>query len=338
MSKVLVTGGTGFLGSHLIRLLLEEGEGTGSLRVLSTSPPGELAELSAGGVELVQGSITSPEAVERAVQGVTRIYHLAGRVSRHPDDARALYEVHVEGTRLLCREACRARVERIVMSSTSGTIAVTDDGEEIPDESWPPPLRLISRWPYYTSKLYQEQVARQECRGGPELVILNPSLLLGPGDERLSSTEDVLKFLSREIPAIPPGGISFVDVRDAALAFREAMRRGRGGERYLLGGPNWSFGTFFGRLERLSRVRGPRLRLPAGIYDWVGKAMDALYHQWSLSPPVDRVSMEMGRYFWYLDATKAQRELGFRPRDPFETLYDTVSYLQEHFLGNGAFG
>ena len=332
MPKILLTGGAGFLGSHLVQNLLDSGEK--NLRVLEIATRPELSEK---GVELIEGSITSPEVVARAVSGVQQIYHLAGRVSRNLEDRRLLYEVHVDGTRILCEEACRAGVERIVMSSTSGTIAVTEDGEDVPDESWPPPIHLISRWPYYTSKLYQEKAAIRELEGGPELVIVNPSILLGPGDAGLSSSEDVLRFLSRDIPAVPPGGINFVDVRDVAAVLPNAMERGGNGERYLLGGPNWTFAEFFSRLERLTKVRGPRMRLPDKLYEWAGKSMDGFYQHWGKTPPVDRVSMEMGRYFWYLDSSKAERELGFTSRDPGETLYETVAHLKKHTLGPSAF-
>jgi dihydroflavonol-4-reductase len=141
---------------------------------------------------------------------------------------------------------------------------VTETGDTIPDESFAPPLKLIGGWPYYTSKLYQEETARRECQGGPELVILNPSLLLGPGDKRLSSSEDVLRLLACEIPVIPPGGVNFVDVRDAAAAFESALSRGRPGERYLLGGPNWSFETFFASSHGSER-QGTAIKLPERI-------------------------------------------------------------------------
>ena len=111
-------------------------------------------------------------------------------------------------------------MKSIVLASTSGTIAVTEDGEIVPDESYPPPLDIVSRWPYYASKLYQEMAALERFNGkGLRLVIMNPSLLLGPGDERLSSTKVVLDFMARKISAVPTGGLSFVDARDAAKAF-----------------------------------------------------------------------------------------------------------------------
>jgi dihydroflavonol-4-reductase len=327
--KLLVTGATGFLGTHLVERLLSTGQESARLRVLArASVPG----LEERGVEVVRGSILDESSCSSALEDVSAVYHLAGQVSRNPEDRVELYKVHVQGTAILCRAAKKAGCERIVLASTSGTIAVTEDGEAIPDETFPPPLKLIGNWPYYTSKLYQEETARRECREGPELVILNPSLLLGPGDKRLSSTEDVLRLLAGEIPVIPPGGVNFVDVRDAAAAFESALSRGRPGERYLLGGPNWSFETFFARLARVGGVNGPRVKLPERIYSIAGIAVDAFYRQWERTPPVDRVSVEMGRRYWWLTPSKAERELGFQARDPYETLYDTVAYVKKEFL------
>jgi dihydroflavonol-4-reductase len=328
--RALITGATGFLGQHLIDQLLEEE--ASSFRVLVRESHPRHAGLD---IEVVEGSILDPESVERAVDGIERVYHLAGKVSRDPDDARELYRVHVEGTANLCRAGKKAGVERIVLASTSGTVAVTDDGIAIPDETFPSPIEIIGRWPYYTSKLYQEETARRECGSDIELVILNPSLLLGPGDKRLSSTEDVLRFLAGDIPVIPPGGVNFVDVRDVAAAFRTAMQRGRPGERYLLGGPNWTCAAFFERLERASKVKGPWIKLPEPVYAFAGKALDAFYRHWDKTPPVDRISVEMGQRFWYLDPSKAERELGFEARDPYETLHDTVAYIKREFLSAG---
>src|SRR5256714_14044903 len=130
-------------------------------------------------------------------------------------------DIHVEGTRLLCDAAKVAGVKTIVLASSSGTIAVTKDGEVVPDETYPVPLDIISRWPYYASKSYQEMAALERFNGkGLRLAILNPSLLLGPNDDRLSSTKVVLDFMARKISALPTGGLSFVDVRDAARAFQ----------------------------------------------------------------------------------------------------------------------
>src|ERR1051325_1328132 len=255
----LVTGGTGFLGSHLVRQLIEEG--AKDVRVMATSIPDWLVDL---GVETFAGSITNADDNKRAVEGIGEIYHLAGKVSRERKDAREMYDIHVEGTRLLCDAAKAAGVKTIVLASTSGTIAVTKEGDVVPDETYPVPLDIISRWPYYASKAYQEMAALERFSGkGLRLVIMNPSLLLGPGDDRLSSTKVILDFMARKISAAPNGGLNFVDVRDTAQAFRVAMQRGRHGERYLLGAVNWTFVKFFDRLARLTKVASPRLAFPS---------------------------------------------------------------------------
>ncbi len=332
-SKILVTGATGFLGRHLLEYLVDRVD-TKQIRVLTTTSPEWLQEMD---VETVEGSITSPEIVSVAVEGTQQIYHLAGRVSRNDEDKRGMFAVHVDGTRILCEAALKAGVKRIVLASSSGTIAVSEDGYDIPNEESPVPIEIIAKFPYYASKLYQEKTARAICKNDLDLVIVNPSLLLGPGDDRLSSTQDVLKFLAGDIPAIPPGGINFVDVRDVAPAFFAAMHRGRNGYNYLLGGPNWTLERFFAHMERISKTSGPRIKVPARLHTAASKLVESIYKGLGKTPPVEPVSMEMSRYYWYLDSSRAKEELDFTPRDPSETLFDTVDYLRKHFLGSSVF-
>src|SRR3981081_737294 len=279
----LITGGTGFLGAHLVRQLVESGQK--DLRVMATSIPEWLTGL---GVDTIEGSVTHAEDVARAVEGVTEIYHLAGKVSREKDDAREMYKLHVEGTRLLCDAARKAGVKTIVLASSSGTIAVTEKGDVVPDEKYPPPLDIIARWPYYASKSYQEMAALERFNGkGLRLVIMNPSLLLGPGDERLSSTKVILDFMARKIGAVPTGGLCFVDARDAARAFLVAMKKAMHGERYLLVAANWTFERFFGRLERLTKIAAPKIALPAKVMVTGSRIVDSLFKQWNFASPVE---------------------------------------------------
>jgi dihydroflavonol-4-reductase len=249
-----------------------------------------------------------------------------------------MYATHVEGTRLLCDAAAQAGVRSIVLASSSGTVAVSKESNIIHDEAGAPPLEIITRWGYYASKFYQERTALERFTGDDRrLVIVNPSLLLGPGDDRLSSTKVVLDFLARRHLVTPSGGLNFVDVRDAAHAFHEAMKRGRHGERYLLGAVNWTFPKFFGRLERISKVAAPRLALPSKVNIFGARGLNALYKGWKWTPPVEPEEIEQAEHFWYFTSAKAERELSFAARDPQETLQDTVTYLRRNFIGNEAF-
>jgi dihydroflavonol-4-reductase len=129
-----------------------------------------------------------------------------------------------------------------------------------------------------------------------------------------------------------------VDARDAARAFRVAMKKGRHGERYLLGAANWTFERFFGRLERLTKIAAPKIALPAKVMVTGSRIVDSLFKQWNFASPVEPGAVEMAQYYWYVNCNKAARELAFKPRDPGETLHDTVTYLRENFLGGDAFG
>lgn len=330
--KILITGGTGFLGTHIVRQMLNAGEK--NLRVMASRVPGWMKDL---GVEAAEGSVTNRDDVAAACGNASAIFHLAGKVSRDNSDAAAMNKVHLEGTRLLCEAAKDAGVLTMVLASSSGTIAVSED-EQIFDETYPQPIDIISRWAYYASKYYQERAALENFDGdGRRLVIMNPSLLLGPDDERLSSTKPVLDLLGRKIPYCPSGGLSFVDARDAAAAFIAALEKGKHQEKYLLGSANMTFEQFFGRLERLSGVAAPKLRVPKALAVAGSGMISSFYKNWGKTSPVAPNEVEQAEHFWYFDSAKAEQELGFAPRDSQETLQDTITYLRKNFLGEGVF-
>lgn len=330
--RILVTGGTGFLGTHIVRQFLDAGET--NLKVLASRVPEWMKD---AGVKAVEGSVTNRDDVAKACKNVSAIFHLAGKVSRDNDDAAAMNKIHLEGTRVLCEAAMEAGVSTFVLASSSGTIAVSED-ETIMDETFPQPVDLLARWAYYASKYYQERTALENFNGeGKRLVIMNPSLLLGPDDDRLSSTKPVLDFLGRKVPYCPSGGLNFVDVRDAATAFISALEKGRHQEKYLLGAENMTFAQFFGRLERLSGVSAPSLKVSKKLAVAGSSMISSIYKNWGKPSPVMPNEVEQAEHFWYFDSAKAIDELGFSPRDPQETLNDTITYLRRNFLGEGVF-
>lgn len=316
-----VGGATGFLGSHLVRTLLDAGH--------------EVVAVSRTGGE-VHGFFVHPvdvldeEAVRKSAEGCHGAFLATGKVSRSRSDAEELHRLHVVGTRHALSGLKAAGVPRVVVASTSGTLAVGRDPDEVFDESSRAPLELLARWPYYRTKLYAEREALDKNQPPAfGVIVVNPSLLLGPGDLRESSTRDIRLFLERAVPAAPAGGLAFVDVRDAAVGMLLAMQRGRAGERYILNAKNLTIRSLFRRLSQISEVPAPLFNMPRqrALSLGLGRAYTRAVRALGTEPAIDEVSLEMSQYFWYCDSKKAERELGFRPRDPGETLKETVDDL-----------
>lgn len=324
MSRYLLTGATGFLGRHLLSVLQGAGH---EVVALCRKQPFDLANSASLSIKL--GDVLDRESVLAAASGCEGLFHCAGRVSRRPEDADALFRVHVEGTKITLDAARESGIKRVVLASTSGTIAVSRNAKLLA-ETAPSPQDILKGWPYYRSKLYAEKAALDRNGPGFEVLSVNPSLLLGPGDVLGSSTGDVVSFLEGRVPMIPAGGLSFVDARDAAVTMLAAMEKGRAGERYLLGAKNLTFAEFFDMLERISGVKGPRIKAPKSLLlaQAGAEIMERVAKRMKTEAAVDRISAEMGQHFWYLDAKKAIAELGFAPRDATETVSDTIADLQ----------
>lgn len=320
---ICVTGGTGFLGRHLVRSLVAEGH---TVRVMSRRGWGP----AEAGIEEVVGSVLDAEINRKAVEGCEAVFHLAGKVSRDPDDAGELMRLHVEGTRSLFG-ACRdAGVSRVIYLSTSGTIGVSTEIDRMATEEDDYPIDLIRRWPYYLSKVYAEQEAlRWFKESGLAVICLNPSLILGPGDDEGSSTGDVERFLKGLVPMVPRGGMSFVDVRDVADTCRAALSKGRPGQRYLLTGCNTPLRTFFLDVARMSGRPAPLFNAPDRLTKWTSSLLEKVGTFGNSWLPINHIDLEIATHGWYVSSDKARSELGFTPRDPNETLRDTIDDVND---------
>ncbi|PZR14400.1 MAG: NAD-dependent epimerase [Archangium gephyra] len=324
--NILITGGTGFLGTHLVPLLRSQGH---TLTLISRSKPPAAWLTGDDAVRHVQADLKDREAVRSALKGIDALYHLAGLVSFKNEDGRKMYELHVDCTRELLRDVRSLGTKpRVILASTSGTIAVSKT-ERVGTEADDYPIETVGRWPYYLSKIYEEKLALEFCKKeGIPLVILNPSLLMGPGDDRLSSTWTVVKFLQRDIPAMPGGGMSFADARDVAQAALNALTQGELYGRHLMG-VNLSMHDFFKRLERMTGVPAPRVKLPKNV-NIVGAYALERFAKWrGEKPTIDPQEVEVGEHWFWLDSAKAEAQLGYSARDPYETLHDTVDYVMK---------
>lgn len=325
MKTILITGATGFLGRHLVERLRRE-EPAARLRLLCRSQsPWD----GRPGIDTMPGDVLSPEDVERAVDGADEIYHLAGVVQREPRNVWGQYRVHVDGNRHVCEAMKKHPVERAVFVSSSGTVAVSDKPVERNEDAGYT-HEFVGEWPYYLSKIFAEKLAfRYVEQDKLPIVVVNPSLLLGPGDERRSSTHDVELFLRGQILAIPAGGLNLVDARDAAAGAHLAMQHGRTGERYLLGGVNWTFREWIQRVSQLSGKQGPKFSPPLPLALAGARALRGTMRLFGGSFDLDDASIKMSSMFWYCDSRKARSELGFTTRDPMETLRDTIQDVRQ---------
>jgi dihydroflavonol-4-reductase len=318
MGVTLVTGATGFVGSHVARGLVERGD-----RVRVTArPQSSLDALADLDVEVVMADIVDRRAMRRALRGVERLFHVAGMTSLRAS-ADTMFRVHVDGTRIVLEEALRAGVEHVVHTSSVAAIGPAPRGTTADETE----VFRAGRFglPFVSSKHEGEGIAVRLAAQGLPVVVVNPALVFGAGDRRRSSTELVRRFLCRQIPAYVDGALNVVDVEDVARGHLLADERGRVGERYILGNRNFTLDRLFADLGRLSDVEPPALKLPLPVALAMARAVEALPGL----PPVTVDEVRVASLWWAYRSTKARRELGFRPAHHEETLATTIAWYRE---------
>ena len=318
MSKVLVTGASGFLGWHVARTLNERGEQVRAL-VRSTS---KLQELDA---ETVTGDLRDAASLARAVAGCKLVFHVAADYrlwSRHPQE---LYDSNVGGTRNLLEAAKSAGVERFVYTSTVGCIGVPRDG--IGDEDQPCTLEEMSG-DYKRSKYQAEQVALEFARGGFPVVIVNPTAPVGDHDFKPTPTgKIVLDFMTGKMPAYIDTGLNLVDARDVALGHILAGEKGRTGERYILGCENLTLKQILDRLSRITGKKAPSVQLPYAVAYTAAIASTAWAAVSGNTPMAPLEAVKMARKKMFVTHAKASRELGYEPSPVGEALRRAVEWF-----------
>lgn len=318
MPATLVTGATGFIGSHLIGLLLERGDDVRAL-VRRDSSAAELERLP---VQVVRGDVLERRSIRRALRDVDRVFHLAGTTSLVLPREQA-FALNVEGTRLVLEEALRAEVARVVCTSSVAAIGPAPEGATANESNvWDAGRYAI---PYVDSKHEAEAVALRLVGRGLPLVIVNPAHVLGAGDPGRSSTALVRRFLRQQIPAYVDGTLNIVGVEDVARGHVLADEQGRTGERYILGNRNFTFDRLFADLSRLSGVEPPALKLPVPVALALAAAGERL--PWLSAP--SPVEVRAASLNWAVVSTKAKRELGWTTSPHEDALEETISWYRE---------
>jgi dihydroflavonol-4-reductase len=313
LAKTLLTGATGFIGSHVARLLLEHGDDL-RLAVEEGSDDELIRGLEA---ERVACDVLDRRSVRRALKGVDRVFHAAGMRSVRPSDQERLFAVNVGGTKIVLEECLRAGVERVVYTSSAAAVGHAEPGRTADEEQL---FTAASLGIPYVNSVHEAEVEamRIAARGLP-VVCVNPALCFGAGDVHLSSTRLVRSFLLGRLPLYTEGAICVVDVRDVAEGHLLADQRGNVAERYILGGRNFTFDRLFADLGRMSGVEPP-IKVPVGLARIAAGTLGVG------RGPLTADEVQAAGHWWTYHSTKAKRELRWRSRPHEETLEATVSW------------
>ncbi len=323
---ILVTGSTGFIGSHLCRALAAQGERVRAFH----RPSSPLAALDGLDLEHAVGDVTQLETLAAALQGVEVVFHAAAQMGR-TSDPRQAYAVTVGGTRNLLEAAQRAGVRRVVHTSSVAALGVPDSAAR----GAPAPMDEHHTWNYdpawwlYGHAKYQAELAVQRAVGGGlDVVMVNPTRVLGAGDLHRVNGNLVILVARGRVPVAPPGGLNVVHIEDVTRGHLAALEHGRTGERYILGAENLPYARFLTHIAEVTGARAPGIVLPAFLMRLLARPLSLTRGRVQL--PVRGEMLRLAGYYFYYSIDKADRELGWRPACTVrEAIAEAYSWYRE---------
>jgi dihydroflavonol-4-reductase len=303
-----VTGATGFLGSHVARVLADNGA---DMRLLVRSSS-NLRNIEGLRADRALGDLRDPASLEKAMAGCDVVFHVAADYRLWVRDPNEMYRSNLEGTRAILEAARKNRVRRVVYTSSVATIGFTRNGYPANEDS---PVSLADMIGHYKrSKFMAEQLALEAGRSGLEVVVVNPTTPVGDQDVKPTPTgRIVVDFLKRKFPAYVETGLNLVDVRECARGHVTALEKGKSGERYILGGENLTLKQILDKLAKITGLPSPILKLPyifayaAGIADEIvtGRLRGR-------EPRATIDTVRMGAKKMFASSDKAERDLGWK--------------------------
>lgn len=320
---VLVTGATGFVGSWLVRRLIEQGERVHILH----RPSSRLDEFEKLDFVSALGDVTDAQSVRQACASVDSVFHLAGVVGYSRAMRPIMDAVNIGGTQNVV-DALRATDKRLVYMSSVVAVGASFT---------PHPLNENSTYNvghlnlgYFETKRKAEELVAEACRQGVlNATMVNPSTIYGPGDAKKGSRKTQIKVAQGKFPFYTSGGVSLVSVHDVVEAVLTARTKGRVGERYILSGENITIQDLFQRIAGLSGVQPPRIFLPNPVVRSIGLVGDLL-ERLGKKGPLNSENAWTSILFHWFDHSKARAELGFNPRPAQEALRESVEWMKEH--------
>jgi dihydroflavonol-4-reductase len=325
--RALVTGATGFVGAAVARALLQEGWGVRALARKGS----DRRNLQRINVEVVEGDLNNAASLAPAVAGCEALFHVAADYRLGAFDPRELYRTNVEGTRNILNAARAAAVRRVVYTSSVATIGIPKD--RTPGSEATPSTVADMIGHYKRSKFLAEEVAREAARAGLEVVIVNPSTPVGPGDIKPTPTGQlVLDAAAGRMPAYVDTGLNIVHVDDVAAGHLLAFHRGRPGERYILGGRDMSLREILGEIARLVGRKPPSVRLPSAVVLPIAYVAEAVARVTGRPTRVTVEGVRMARKIMFFSSAKAVEQLGYQWRAPTEAFADAIDWFRAEGL------
>src|SRR5579864_9233914 len=322
-----VTGATGFLGSHVARVLAEQGA---DLRLLVRATS-NLRNLEGIKAETATGDLRDAGSIEKTMSGCDTVFHVAADYRLWVRDPAEMYRSNVEGTRAILEAARNNGVRRVVYTSSVATVGFTGNGRPADEDS---PVSLADMIGHYKrSKFMAEQVALEAGRGGMHVVTVNPTTPVGEQDVKPTPTgRIVLDFLKRKFPAYVETGLNLVDVRECARGHVAALERGQPGHRYILGGENLTLKQILDKLGQITGLPSPTIKLPY-IFAFATGVIDETITGRMLNkePRATIDAVRMGKKMMFATSAKAERELGWR----IVPVHDALRRAVDWFRANG---
>ena len=322
-----VTGGTGFVGAHVVRKLVERGD---MVRVLVRRTSNR-ALLEGMPVETAVGDLRDMDSLMKSLQGVDELYHVAADYRLWSRDPRELYRSNVNGTRNMLEAARVQNVPKVVYTSTVGCLGIPKDGS--PGNENTPVTRDELVGNYKRSKYDAEQIAIEYAGKGLRVVIVNPSTPVGPGDIRPTPTgKIILDFLHGKMPAYVDTGLNLVAVQDVAKGHLLAAEHGRVGEKYILGNKNLTLREILAILAKITRRKPPRVRIPHWVALGAAVGDSAISRVLGREPGIPIEAVLISRKRMFFSAGKAISELGLPQMPVEEALEQAVGWFRKNEL------
>jgi dihydroflavonol-4-reductase len=320
MTRVLVTGGTGFIGQHLVSALAAGGR---RVRVLDVRPPTRAVP----DVEYVAGSILDPNQVDAALHDVAEVYHLAGLPGMWIPRKSDFYAVNCHGTEVVVTAARKRGIARFLHCSTESILFRRSPLQDASESSLLPPQEMPGL--YTRSKMLAEQFAAQAAASGFPLIIGTPTMPIGPHDHNLTPPTAMLRhFLSGRVHLYLDFIVNLVDVRDVAVGLILAMEHGQIGHRYILGGESFSLKKILQLMATISGRRHVSIPVPGRVAEISAAMLEFISDHVTHRPPTGTAEgVRIALRATELSIEKAQRELGYAPRPIEPTLRETIAYL-----------